>query len=225
MVTTSIYHIWALNNVYFVQVSKPSAAPSKVPAGIDAAAKVLKMTPAEYQKQMESYLKMYKMEGQSGITQLLALQKTDPSNSMLYQQMISLLRSKINKVNITLCRENSIRRGSQMFLLPHKERRTETQEQCGCGEQLKFYSQSNSALVNKASGRSIPRKCCQDDCPYHCQRRAKKFLQHIQRVSLDDQIKLKQLPCNHRKSGQYDDNISVRDELDLEQGMRGIGIR
>ena len=98
MVNTSIYHIWALNNVYFVQVSKPSAAPSKVPAGIDAAAKVLKMTPAEYQKQMESYLKMYKMEGQQGITQLLALQKTDPSNSMLYQQMISLLRSKINKV-------------------------------------------------------------------------------------------------------------------------------
>ena len=209
----------------FVQVSKPSAAPSKVPAGIDAAAKVLKMTPAEYQKQMESYLKMYKMEGQSGITQLLALQKTDPSNSMLYQQMISLLRSKINKVNITLCRENSIRRGSRMFLLPHKERRAETQEQCGCREQLEFYSQSNSALVNKASGRSIPRKRCQSDRPYHCQRRAKNFLQHIQRVSLDDQIKLKQLPCNHRKSAQYDDNISVGDELDLEQGMRGTGIR
>ena len=86
----------------FGQITKPSAVPSKVPAGMDAAAKVLKMTPAEYQKQMESYLKMYKMEGQQGITQLLALQKTDPSNSMLYQQMISLLRSKINKVSPTV---------------------------------------------------------------------------------------------------------------------------
>ena len=69
---------------------------------MNAAAKALKMTPAEYQKQMESYLKMYKMEGQQGITQLLALQKTDPTNANLYQQMISLLRNKINKVKL-LC--------------------------------------------------------------------------------------------------------------------------
>ena len=82
-----------------MQVSKSSAASSKAPTGMDVAAKALKMTPAEYQKQMESYLKMYKMEGQQGITQLLALQKTDPTNAMLYQQMISLLRSK-NKVKI-----------------------------------------------------------------------------------------------------------------------------
>ena len=83
------------------QGSKQTAAPAKVSTGMNAAAKALKMTPAEYQKQMESYLKMYKMEGQPGITQLLALQKTDPTNMMLYQQMISLLRSK-NKVKISV---------------------------------------------------------------------------------------------------------------------------
>ena len=63
-----------------------------------AAAKALNMSPADYRKQMESYLKTYKMEGQQGVTQLLALQKTDPTNAVLYQQMISLISSRNNKV-------------------------------------------------------------------------------------------------------------------------------
>merc|ERR1719237_232688 len=75
----------------------PLQLPKVPPTGMNAAAKALNMSPADYQKQMESYLKTYKMEGQQGVTQLLALQKTDPTNAVLYQQMISLLSSKSNK--------------------------------------------------------------------------------------------------------------------------------
>ena len=73
-------------------------ASSKATTSMNAAAMALNMTPAEYQKKMESYLKLYKMEGQQGITQLLALQKTDPTSKVLYQQMIALLSRKNKKV-------------------------------------------------------------------------------------------------------------------------------
>ena len=98
MKTVSFLLFWSGLTDIYVQGSKSSAASPKVPTGMNAAAKALNMSPADYQKQMESYLKMYKMEGQQGITQLLALQKTDPTNAVLYQQMISLLSSKSNKV-------------------------------------------------------------------------------------------------------------------------------
>ena len=91
---------------------------------MNAAAKALNMSPADYQKQMESYLKMYKMEGQQGITQLLALQKTDPTNAVLYQQMISLLSSK-NKVKSEKVnnRNNSVDNSTNLIL--HKSYQTQ----------------------------------------------------------------------------------------------------
>ena len=96
-------------NYLFLQGSVSAAASPKVPinpasqVSLNASAKALNMSPADYQKQMESYLKMYNMEGPKGIAQLQALQKTDTANALLYQQMISLLSSKNNKVGICFC--------------------------------------------------------------------------------------------------------------------------
>ena len=70
-----------------------SAAPttSKMTTDLAAAEKPLNMSLDECRKQMEGYLKMYKIEGLQGVAQLKDLQKIDPTNKDMYSAMISHL--------------------------------------------------------------------------------------------------------------------------------------
>ena len=74
-------------------VESTASTSKMLPAGLTKAAQSLNISPEDCQEQIKSYLKMYNMEGQKGVTQLRDLQKIDPVNAAFYQQMISQLSS------------------------------------------------------------------------------------------------------------------------------------